>query len=737
MGGEARAAGWDGAFQTLSAYLTPADQQLLARLPAFLAQLNWPADPSYPPPPPADPVTLAGIMANLRLDGASVAAGALILPMRLNLVDADAIEETFGSDVAFLANGVFRIACLGGQTPRDDSQLENLRKMILALSQDIRVILTRLALTLQALRAAVARPTSGGVDLAAESLDLFAPIAHRLGVYWVKSEVEDLAFQLLWPSEYAQMKNLVTQRRLGGANVVGKVVRILQRKLAEHSVVGRVKGREKHLYSVWTKIQRKQTDLEEMYDLIAYRIIVRSQEDCYRALGMIHSEFKPIPGRFKDYIALPKRNGYQSLHTVVFGPFGNRIEIQIRTEQMHQVAESGVAAHWSYKGAGGELAENDPGRGRATGYAWLKDQLERHQSGQGPSSFLEQIKVDLFPDEIYVFTPQGKIITLPKNATPVDFAYAVHSQVGDHCQGARINGRMAPLKSTLQTGDRVEVITSRERNPNSGWLNFVVTPRARQRITRWLKLQQRDQDTNLGRELLEREARKAGQGVSVNDKQLQRVINCFHAESPEDLTYMVGAGMISPTAVVARMCPEYADKLQRDKKPPESISKPRGGAARSGVRRKKDELQLTGALEGLAVSAARCCGPVPGDEIVGVISTGRGIILHRVDCGNLKALADRPERWLGDIAWNESLDGSFTSRIQALAHNRRGVLTPISQAITECDGNLLDVHFQDRERDPCVILLEVEVTGQKQLDKVIAALRHLDGVQGVSRLRSG
>ncbi|MEO5355079.1 MAG: HD domain-containing protein [Magnetococcus sp. XQGC-1] len=397
---------------------------------------------------------IAGILADLRLDPASIAAGLLlegVVNHRLTLGD---VRREFGEDVGFLVEGVAKISLLSSRA-KAEPQAEELRKMILAMAQDIRVILVRLAICLQQVRGMAAAKVVPQSRLTREILEIYSPIAHRLGIYWIKNELEDLAFKLSQPEVYHSLCEQVAQYRQGGADEVRKMVEMLTRLLRKHNITGQVLGREKHIYSIHNKLQRKGGSLDALYDMVGYRIIVRKKADCYRVLGMIHGEFRPIPGRLKDYIALPKSNGYQSLHSVVFGPFGNRVEIQIRTEKMHQVAESGVAAHWSYKE--GLHTKKHSG---ATGYDWLKRMLELHQNADDPKQFLDNVKIDLFPNEIYLFSPAGDIITLPVGATPVDFAYAVHSEVGDHCQGAKVNGRMVPLKTVLSTGDVVEIITT-------------------------------------------------------------------------------------------------------------------------------------------------------------------------------------------------------------------------------------------------------------------------------------
>nr|CRH07848.1 putative guanosine-3',5'-bis(diphosphate) 3'-pyrophosphohydrolase, putative (P)ppGpp synthetase I, SpoT/RelA [Candidatus Magnetococcus massalia] len=746
---------WDDIIEGIKAYHPDVDEARLRHLVLFLNSIGWP-DPELDTDSPIHPFRIAQTLIQMRLDGASVVSALLVHPFSQELFDKEVIEEQFDEDVAFLVEGISRISLLSVRRPddelieakkeeasgekenafqtvesgqpaailvKDETQAEGFRKLVLAMARDIRVILIRLILCLHQLRHAM-RYAHGvtACQVAHEVLEIYAPIAHRLGIYWIKSELEDLGFRLKWPGEYDALRAKILERRKGGEDVVQRVVAILGEQLSKHGINGEVFGREKHLYSVWTKLSRKQITLDDMFDLIAYRIIVPKPEDCYRALGMIHSEFKPIPGRFKDYIALPKRNGYQSLHTVVFGPFGNRIEIQIRTEKMHQIAESGVAAHWTYKGKGGESSAKE----HATGYAWLKDLLALQESVDDPGQFFENVKFDLFPEEIYVFTPQGEIVTLPAGATPVDFAYAVHSEVGNGCQGAKINGRIVPLKTELETGDTISIMTGKNREPNPNWLQMVVTSKAKYWIGRFVKERQREASISLGREMLEREGRKLG--CSLSEKQIRPVLEEMNCESVEELYNQIGVSRLSPVTVIHHIFPDQVKSQERKS----SISKP---SPTSGVEKRGDGLQLTGALEGLAVQAGRCCSPLPGDAVVGIITTGRGITLHRMDCANLQGLKDQPERWVEDIDWNSANNPNHSARLRAMVSNRRGVLTPISQIVTEAKANLLDVHFEDRDHDPCVVILEVEVSSQSHLESVLQNLRSVPEVRDVDRVR--
>ncbi|MEO5377807.1 MAG: bifunctional (p)ppGpp synthetase/guanosine-3',5'-bis(diphosphate) 3'-pyrophosphohydrolase [Magnetococcus sp. DMHC-6] len=670
---------------------------------------------------------IASVLIDLRLDTASIIAGILVGAVNGRLVTLERIKEVFGGDVAFLVEGVTRISMLPNRV-KSESQAEDHRKMILAMARDIRVILVRLSLCLYQIRS-VAQHSDVVVDPKKgwEILEILAPIAHRLGIYWIKSELEDFAFRLLYPAIYEEIKSLVEKRREGGADDMRKVIALFKKLMRKHGIASQVVGREKHLYSIWTKITRKNITFDELHDLVGYRIIVRKKSDCYWALGMIHGEFMPVPGRFKDYIALPKSNGYQSLHTVVIGPFGNQIEVQIRTEKMHQIAESGVAAHWSYKGG-----IHTKKSSTATGYAYLKQIVETHQNAEDPVQFLENVKIDLFPDEIYLFTPNGDIITLPKGSTPVDFAYAVHSEVGDRCQGCRVNGRMVPLKTTLQTGDTVEIITGNHSHPNMNWLQFVKSGRAKYRITRWDKEQKRLESIDLGRELLEREVRKAGLGVSLREKLLNQAATEWKVAGEEELLYQIGSSRLSAQQVFHRMFPEYARRaVERGVGRVKSSS----GSERKSEEHREGLLKISGVMTDMEVYAARCCSPIPGDLIVGIVTTGKGITVHQSQCRNLIPLLDQPERWIADLQWPDLDKQGHKARLRAVVNNSREIVAQVSQEVIDAKSIVLHAQFQDRDRDPCQLYLDIEVSSLDVLDRIMDKIRSLPAVLSVERIR--
>ncbi|MBF0623116.1 MAG: bifunctional (p)ppGpp synthetase/guanosine-3',5'-bis(diphosphate) 3'-pyrophosphohydrolase [Magnetococcales bacterium] len=702
---------WNEVIDRILSYHADADVDLLERLQVFVDKLPKGKGRACLNVP-LHPLSVVSILVDLRLDTSSIASGLLVDSLASKVVSLEQIRQEFGDDIANLAEGIVRIFGLP-KPSSSEIQAEEFRKMLLAMAQDVRVVLVRLALCLQQVREASSYSEQDSRALAKEILDIYAPIAHRLGIHWIKNELEERCFQLSEPEVYSNLRSRLLARRKGGKDVVQKVIDFLVENLKLHGVIGRVYGREKNLYSIHGKLKRRQTeDMDTLYDLIAYRIIVEEKADCYRALGMVHSELRPIPGCFKDYIALPKGNGYQSLHTVVWGPFGNRIEIQIRTERMHEVAESGVAAHWVYKDKGlSSRKKND-----TSGYAWLQQLLALHQSADDPTKFIENAKIDLFPDEIYVFTPQGKIITLPRNATPVDFAYAVHSAVGDSCRGARINERMVPLKTPLNTGDTVEILRGKQRSPNPNWQRFVVTSKAKQRIARWVKQQQRDQMIDLGRELLDRESVKSGSRYAVTEDQLHTLAREMGLADQYEVWFQIGVSELSAIHVLNKI---YPDLLTRNTSKGKRIRQHGGRRSRSFAE--------------MAMRTAKCCSPVPGDVAVGVISTGRGITLHRSSCTNLVGL-DR-KRWIEDIPWPDGEGIVYPVRIQAMVYEQKRVLTEITQAFHDAQSDLISHRRQDKERDPCVFMLEAEVKDLAHLQVVLNRLRQVPGVVGVGRSR--
>src|SRR6267143_276411 len=579
------------------------------------------------------------------------------------------------------------------------AQAENFRKMLLAMARDVRVILIKLADRLHNMRTLGAVPPAKRRRIARETMEIYAPIANRLGLNSLYHELQELAFSHLYPSRYKVLAKATKAARGNRREMIGRTLEAVKRKLSESGIEASVQGREKHVYSTYRKMIEKHLSFSEVHDIFGCRVVVKDVPACYLALGALHSLYKPIPGKFKDYIAIPKANGYQSLHTDLIGPYGVPVEVQMRTEQMHRIADSGVASHWIYKDDTDKLSELQKQTHR-----WLQSLLEiQHQSGD-PQEFLEHVKVDLFPDEVYVFTPKGKILSLPRGATAVDFAYAVHTDIGNRCVAAKVNGELVPLRTELRNGDRVEIITASHAKPNPGWLQYVRTAKARSNIRHFLKTMQYEESDGLGERLLD-QAIKALNGslAEVDDASWERVVRDGGARSREELLADIGLGKRLP-AVVARRLLKRADTATRED------AKPAGSVVIRGT-------------EGMAVQLATCCRPIPGDAIVGSIKKGQGLVVHASDCGSIvRSRKNEPDQWI-DVEWDPRITRLFQAAINAMVENRRGVLARVASEIAEDRAVFTSMHFV------------VEVANRQHLARVMRALRRLPEVKKITRVR--
>lgn len=675
------------------------------------------------------PLSVAHIITELKLDVASVCASLLHDAVEDTSATVEELTELFGKEVAFLVDGVTKLGKLPYST-REERQAENFRKMLLAMARDIRVILLKFCDRLDNMRTLGHMPPEKQERIAAETLQIYAPLAHRLGIQWIKCELEDLSFKYLHPGEYDQLKGSVAQTRRDRLRYITEVEKLILKEVNDAGIMCRVTGRAKHLYSIRQKMKRTGRAFEEIHDAIGFRIVTDSLQSCYGALGIAHSAWTPIPGRFKDYIALPKPNMYQSLHTAVIGPKGERIEIQIRTEEMHLVAEQGIAAHWKYK-EGKAVA---PGDGK---FAWLRRMMESQKDLKDPTEFIESVKVDLFGDEVYVFTPQGDVKALPKGSCPIDFAYTIHSNIGDHCSGARVNGVIVPLRYQLRNGDTLEIITSPNQKPNKDWLKLVKTARARTKIRHRLRKEQRERALEVGRDLIEKALRKHGVSYAKATKQgqLQRAANELKCHSVDDLICQVGYGKITPTQVATAVVPE--DKLKKKKKgddKPEEEGNPFAQILRRVVRRRTGSgIKVQGEFDVL-VRVARCCSPLPGDKIIGFITRGRGVTVHRRDCP--KALDLDPERRI-DVAWDSKTAGMHQVTIQVLCADKPGLLAHISQSFTDSAVNITQAHCRATDDGRAVNTFHASVKDLEQLKLVMRALTRIKGVFSVDRVAEG
>ncbi len=701
-------------------YLPPEDVDQVHRAYLLAASLHEGQQRASGDPYITHPIAVARILAGYHMDAHCLAAALLHDAVEDTPATFEQVREQFGQEVAGLVDGVTKLGQVHFET-REDAQAENFRKMLLAMAQDLRVIIIKLADRLHNMRTLGYLPEAKQRRVARETLDIFAPIAHRLGLNPVKTELEDLSFKHLYPRRARALVEGLRRERGNRAHITDRIEAAVQRDLQEVGVEAEVMGREKHLYSIYRKMQQKALSFQEVHDVYAFRIRVEDVPTCYLVLGRVHNLFKPIPGRFKDYIAIPKANGYQSLHTVVVNPFGGVMEFQIRTRDMDLVSEVGVAAHWQYKIAReGQDQESSPD----AGYGWLQQLLQIQQEAGDSAEFLEHLKVDLFPEEVYVFTHKGEILRLPRGATPVDFAYTVHTEIGHQCVGARVNGRIASLRTALRNGDRVEILTDSEHRPNSSWLHFVVTGKARSAIRHHLKTQERETAVALGRGMLERTLDGLGLSFAhVSEEALHRVGEHFQLDSGEALLETIGRGSILAPAVVQHLFPGYLDEHARVEEGPEEPKVAANGAG--------GNLFVRG-MEDIVANLARCCYPIPNDPIVGFLSLGRGITVHRRDCPNLHELAHHPEKWV-DVEWAAEPEGAFPVTVQTVVRNTKGVLAGMASRIAECGANIDHVQAEDRDPLHKVIQFTLEVEGREHLARLMRLIRGMNGVERVSR----
>jgi len=660
------------------------------------------------------PIAVARILAAMHMDAQSIIAAILHDVIEDTPTAKEHLAEEFGEEIAELVDGVSKITKLDVST-HAEAQAENQRKMILAMVRDIRVILIKLADRLHNMRTLGAMPAEKRRRIAHETLEIYAPIAARLGINAIRIELEDLGFAALYPKRYRVLRESLISARGNRKEIVQKIETALRRRLRQEELVGEVEGREKHLYSIYKKMKDKTLLFNEIQDTYAFRIIVDKVDTCYRVLGAIHNLYKPVPGCFKDYIAIPKANGYQSLHTILFGMYGVTVEVQIRTEDMNEVAENGIAAHWVYKSDGkSDAATTIDKRARR----WLRSLLELQRTAGDSLEFIENVKIDLYPDEIYVFTPRGEIMELPRGATAVDFAYAVHTDVGSACVAARINRRLSPLRSLLYNGQTVEIITAASAKPNPAWLNFVITAKARTNIRSYLKNLQKGEAADLGKRLLDQALQALSTSLAdISDKQMQAVLREYQLEQAEQLYVDVGMGTLVAQLVARTMAPIEAE-LEEDKRQ-QSQSQP---------------LVIRG-TEGMVVNFAKCCHPIPGDSILGFISKGRGIVIHRESCHNVADFSNTPDKWL-EVEWQHELSGIFSAEIRVDVANQRGVLATLAALISDQDSNIENVNVEERDGMASTITFLLSVHNREHLARIMRQAKAVRNVMKISRTKS-
>jgi len=708
--------------ERVKAYDPGLDEETLNRAYVFAMKAHGSQRRASGDPYFSHPLEVAGILTDYRLDGSSIITALLHDTVEDTTVTVKDIATLFGGEVARLVDGVTKLTRIELQSD-DTRQAENLRKLVLAMSEDIRVLLVKLADRLHNMRTlSHIADAEKRKRIARETMEIYAPLAERIGMRDIKDELQDLAFAELNPDARVSILARLDFLRREGGGLVTRIIDELQRLLGREGVEATVLGREKKPYSVWRKMERKNVGFEQLSDIMAFRVIVGDVADCYRALGILHSQYPVVPGRFKDYISIPKPNGYRSLHTGVFGPERQRIEIQIRTREMNEVAELGVAAHWQYKQGEGKTA------GRQ--YRWLRELLDILDQASGPEECLEHTKLEMFHDQVFCFSPKGDLIALPRGATPVDFAYAVHSEVGDTCVGAKINGRMMPLRTELRNGDQVDIVTSAAQTPSPTWERFVVTGKARACIRRFIRTQQRQEYLSLGRAILKKTFRRAGESLTV--KGLEGVRKAFKCDSVDDLYVTVGEGLYTGRNVVAAVFP--GRKGRADAAPAETPAKRR---SRAGKRSKDDAVTIRGLIPGMAIHYAGCCHPLPGDRIVGLVTTGKGVTIHTIDCETLESFADQPERWL-DVAWDAEAEApsGHVGRIAVVIANEPGSLGGLTSVIGKNEGNISNLKITNRSSDFFEMLVDIEVRDVRHLTNIIAALRASPTINSVQRARS-
>jgi len=653
------------------------------------------------------PLEVARILAEMHMDSKSIMAAILHDVIEDTPIAKQEIIANFGADVAELVDGVSKIDQIEFKT-KEEEQAENFRKMLLAMTQDIRVILIKLADRLHNMRTLGSLLSERRRAIARETLEIYAPIANRLGMHRWSQELEELGFANLYPARYRVLAEARSKRHGNRKTIVDKMRTAILEQLRAEGVNAEVSGREKSLYSLYTKMRQKTLSFEQVHDVYAFRIVVGEVDTCYRVLGIIHNLYKPIPGRFKDYIAIPKANGYQSLHTVVFGPFGVSIEVQIRTEDMHRVAEAGVAAHWLYK----SVEQGAQVQKRAL--QWLQDLLEIQQQAGNPNEFLEHLKVDLFPDEVYVFTPKGDIRKLPRGATVIDFAYDVHTAIGNQCVGARINHQLVPLRSVLRNGDHVEIVTAKTGRPNPSWLDYVATGKARAHIRSYLKNLQRDESVKLGARLLGKTLLAGGVHLGeLSETRKHELLKILKIKSWQDLLADIGLGNRLAMVVARQLLPASEEAVETQDIAP--------------------VLAIRG-TEGVVVTYGRCCRPIPGDPILGFLSAGRGIVVHTEDCPNVAKFRKHPEQWI-DVRWEQNIKGVFRVSLRIDVKNQRGVLAKVAAAIAEVEANIDTVSIEEHDSQTSSMHFTLEVRDRVHLARIIRRVRAYETVIRVQRTK--
>ncbi|MBL7662582.1 bifunctional (p)ppGpp synthetase/guanosine-3',5'-bis(diphosphate) 3'-pyrophosphohydrolase [bacterium] len=707
-------------------YLPNPDIELIHRAYAFVRHHHQGQTRASGEPYVTHVTEVAFLATKLRLDTASIVTALLHDTVEDTSVTLQEVEQQFGQDVAQLVDGVTKLSQVNFSS-REEAQAENFRKMLLAMSKDIRVLLVKLCDRTHNMRTLEFLSEARRLRIAQETIDIYAPLAHRLGIYWMKSELEDLSLRHLHPNQYEIIKQSVATKKRERDLYIEEVVRLISTELEQNNIQGKVSGRSKNFYSIYQKMERSGVVFDEIYDLTAFRIIVGTTMDCYAALGAIHAAWKPIPGRFKDYIAMPKPNGYQSLHTSVIGPRAARIEIQIRTEGMHNVAESGIAAHWVYKEEGETAQLGQEGQQ----FTWIKELVESGSLLRDPKEFMSTVKAELFQHEVFVFTPKGDVYALQAGATPIDFAYAIHSEVGNHCTGARINGQQVALDYKLKNGDAVEIQTTTKQVPNKDWLNLAVTTRAKQRIRAWLKAEERKRAISVGNEVLAKDLQRMKSTLPKVQKsgELLKAAKDLGYSDEEMMLTDIGYGKLTTTEVIAKLFPEETNLEEKLKQETTILQKIFQKAARS--LKDKSGIKVSG-FEDMVFHFAQCCEPLPGDPLVGYISRGRGVVIHTRNCPQATAL---DQQRLIEVAWDDQAQAIRSVKLMVRCRDRLGILAEITQAIASQGANIVTASLKTRADGSSLGEFEISISGATQLEAVVKTLEKIDGVMSVERKR--
>lgn len=706
----------------IQAYSPTSDASLLAKaydysMRAHKSQLRQSGEPYF-----SHPLGVAEILVTMKMDADSIITALLHDTVEDTVVTLQEIEREFGLTIASLVDGVTKLSRIGFLSD-EEKQAENFRKLVVAMSTDIRVLLIKLADRLHNMRTLKhISSEEKRKRIARETMDIYAPLADRIGMQSLKDELEDLAFSELNPEARNSIIARLAFLRHKGSSIIDTIVDELQKLFFKNNQHFSITGREKSPYSIWRKMQRKNIGFEQLSDIMAFRVVVDDLNACYQALGIVHSAYPMIPGRFKDYISTPKPNHYQSLHTTVIGPSQHRIEIQIRTHDMHEIADLGVAAHWNYK-----VSDNPPTGVRE--YRWLRSLLDILEHASGPEELLEHTKLEMFQDQVFCFTPKGDLIALPRGSTPVDFAYAVHSAVGDRCVGAKINGRMVPLRAILNNGDQVDILTAKTQTPSAAWERFVITGKARACIRRFIRSQQRSQYVTLGKSIAAKAFRQVG--FELHDSVVGSLLKNFKFSTNEDLYAAVGVGQISGRDLVRTAFPDIKDDSSANYYESQSTLKSQSTRPTSS----DSSVVVEGLIPGMAIHYAGCCHPLPGDRIVGIVVTGKGVTIHTNDCETLVQYHDQPERWI-DLDWGAHQSKPHIGRMSIVASNAPGSLSNITNVIVKNTANIVNLKISNRTNEFCDMLIDVEVRDGYHMDSLILSLRSSPFVSSIDRAKN-